>query len=162
MDWDEVVLRSVDKLRDRPMTMGLESAYLMGSQFIMAQRGTPFLKLWRHTYEINYRKTWTYNALEVPYRIAQQLPDTIHVEGHRFTRPSQMYLIYDQNFNWSDNYAMHLFSRWYRLAVAHKFQFNEKTIGLLNITLGSVARHILFGNKELCVNEGNVRVKVPS
>ena len=131
----------------------------MGSQFIMAQKGTPFLKLWHHTYEINYRKDWMYNALIVPYKIAQQLPDTIHIEGYRFTRPNgfEMDLIYEQNFNWSDNYAMHLFSRWYGVSasgpLSDKFQFNEKTIGLLNITLGSVARHILFGNKELCVNE---------
>ena len=130
----------------------------MGSQFIMAQKGTPFLKLWHHTYEINYRKDWGYNALKVPFNIAQQLPDTIHVEGNKFTRPNgyQIDLIYDKNFNWSDNYAMHLYSRWYRMPIsglANKLKFDEKHIGLLNTTLGSVARHILFGNKELCVNE---------
>ena len=129
----------------------------MGSQFIMARKGTPFLHLWLHSYEINYRTDWTYNALEVPFNIAKQLPDTIHVESNRFTRPNgfQADLIYENNFDWSDNYAMHLFSRWYRSPISmysSKFRFDENSIGLLNITLGSVARHILFGNKELCIN----------
>ena len=127
----------------------------MGSQFIMAKKGTLFLRLWLQTYEINYKRRWTFNALEVPFQIAEQLPGLIHIESNRFTRPNgfQLDLIYEQNYNWSGNYAMHLFSRWFRSdrnRDRFRFKFNEDSIGLLNITIGSVARHILFGNKELC------------
>ena len=128
----------------------------MGSQFVMAKRGSPFLHLWLNSYETNYRKDWTYNALEVPFQIARQLPDLIHIEGNRFTRPNgwQYYLIFDRNYNWSDNYAMHLYSRHFKEKYKNTndwYRFNEYGIGLMNITLGSVARHILYGNKELCV-----------
>ena len=122
----------------------------MGSQFIMARKGEPFLDLWLGTYKINYRDHWSYNALTVPYSISRQLPDLIHVEGTRFTRPNGRHfdLLFDKNFDWSDNYAMHLFARWF--GKQYGYRFDETTIGMLNITLGSVARYILFGNKELC------------
>ncbi|MCG8123226.1 MAG: hypothetical protein N0E55_04550, partial [Candidatus Thiodiazotropha taylori] len=106
--------------------------YLMGSQFIMARKGAPFLNLWYRSYEIDYRRGWTYNALEVPFELARQNPDLIHVEGNRFTRPNfhTLHLIFNKNYDWSDNYAMHLFTRWY------KEDFDETKIGMLNTTIG--------------------------
>ena len=119
----------------------------MGSQFVMAKPKAGFLKLWHRSYFEDYRPNWTYNALVIPYKIARQLPDIIHVEGNSFSRPDWFGrdLIFDKNINWADNYAMHLYSRWYKHII------NERTIGLTNTTLGSISRHILFGNKELCV-----------
>lgn len=149
LDWDEVILQSVDKFRDYDVTMGIETVRYeqMGSQFVMAKPKAGFLKLWHRSYFEDYRPNWTYNALVIPYKIARQLPDIIHVEGNSFSRPDWFGrdLIFDKNINWADNYAMHLYSRWYKHII------NERTIGLTNTTLGSISRHILFGNKELCV-----------
>jgi len=120
----------------------------MGSQLVISKRNATFLRLWYESYRDDYRKIWAYNALWVPNTLAKKHPDLIHVEGFNFTRPNwkDYKLIFDGNYDWSTNYGMHLYSRWYNTAI------DVNIIRTLNTTLGSVSRHILFGNKELCVN----------
>ena len=79
-------------------------------------------------------------------KIAGRYPDLIHVEGYNFTRPNAGHVkqIFKQNYKWDKNYGMHLYLRWY------KNDTSIDTIRRLNTTIGSVSRHILFGNKELC------------
>ena len=80
--------------------------------------------------------------------ITQILPEVIHVHGHSFTNPpfNDLAKIFKSNYNWSQNYGLHFFSRWY------KGIYDEQTMRQTNSTLGSIARYILYGNKELCLS----------
>lgn len=148
LDFDEVVLRPLDSLRRFPHTQGHELSFTMGSQLVMSERGSEFVKLWYQSYRDDYRKIWAYNALWVPNKLAKQHPELIHVEGYNFTRPSwqKHKLIFEGNYDWRWNYGMHMYARWYKNPI------NVDIIRTLNTTIGSVSRHILLGNKELCTD----------
>lgn len=147
MDFDELVLRPLHSLRRFHYTQGHELASTMGSQLVISKRNATFLRLWYESYRDDYRKIWAYNALWVPNTLAKQRPELIHVEGFNFTRPSwkNYRQIFDENYDWSTNYGMHMYARWYKRPI------NLDIIRTLNTTIGAVSRHILFGNKELCV-----------
>jgi hypothetical protein len=53
-------------------------------------------------------------------------PDLIHVENKTFVRPNytQLPLLFKMNFDWSKNYAIHLYIRFYKLR--HNFHDNRK------------------------------------
>ena len=147
LDWDEVLLRPLEPLRQYEYTQGQALADTLGSQVIMAARNATFLNLWHQGYK-KYSQVWGENALRRPYIIAQHHPHLIHIEGYNFTRPdtTSRVWIFERNFDWSINYAMHLFIRFY------KRNASVDSIRRLNTTIGAVSRHILFGNKELCRN----------
>ena len=129
----------------------------MSNSVIIGSSNATFLKLWHRGYELDYKAHhWTYNSLLVPSTIATRHPSHIHTEGYNFIRPndkslqliwSDKYKLFSQNYNWSENYAIHPFIRFYK----YKNETDELAIRHLNTTIGSVARHILFGNKELCL-----------
>ena len=121
---------------------------VMASQFVMAKKSATFLNLWYNSYLKNYKPSWGYNALLIPYWISKQQPNLINVVGDLFTRPgwSQRYFIFFRNVNWSENYAMHLYKRDYKDII------DEQTIRKKNTTIGSISRHVLLGNKELCLS----------
>ena len=147
LDFDEVLLRSPESLRQFPFTMGHEISNAMGSQFVMAARNASFLYHWYLSYRDDYKKSWGYNALSVPHKVANKNPELIHVEGYNFTRPNwkNVNQIFKENYDWSTNYGMHMYVRWY------KNKTDVDIIRTLNTTIGSVSRHVLLGNKELCV-----------
>jgi mannosyltransferase OCH1-like enzyme len=147
LDFDEVLLRPIDSLRRFQHTQGHELKRTMGSQVVMSKKNATFLNLWYKSYRDDYKKIWAYNALWVPNTLAKNHPELIHVEGFNFTRPNwqNTKLIYDGNYNWATNYGMHMYARWYRRPI------NLDIIRTLNTTVGAVSRHILFGNKELCI-----------
>lgn len=122
-------------------------SFTLGSQLVMSEKNATFLRLWYESYNTNYRKTWAYNALWVPNGLAKRRPELIHVEGYNFTRPSwkNYKQISQGNYDWSTNYGMHMYARWYKKPI------DPTLIRSLNTTVGSVARHVLLGNKELCV-----------
>ncbi|XP_052806612.1 uncharacterized protein LOC128235861 [Mya arenaria] len=148
LDFDELLLRPLHPLRKYPYTQGHEMHFSMGSQLVMAARDAPFLRMWYYGYRDDYRRIWAYNALWVPNTLAKKHPDLIHVEGYNFTRPSwkNVKLIFDANYDWSSNYGMHMYARWYRRPI------DVTSMRTLNTTVGSVSRYILLGNKELCIN----------
>ncbi|XP_045208772.2 uncharacterized protein LOC123560671 [Mercenaria mercenaria] len=148
LDFDEVLLRPIDSLRRFQYTQGHELPKTMGSQVVISKKNATFLRLWYLSYRDDYKKIWAYNALWVPNTLAKNYPELIHIEGFNFTRPNwqNVKLIYDANYNWATNYGMHMYARWYKRPV------NPDIIRTLNSTVGSVSRHILFGNKELCVS----------
>ena len=118
----------------------------IGSQFIMAKKNASFLHLWYESYITDYRRNeWTYNALEIPGKLSKKHPNLIHVPIFYFTRPATHTLIHHRHYDWSLNYAIHIFQRYYR------YNIDESVIRHLNTTMGSVARHVLFNNKELCL-----------
>ena len=114
----------------------------------MAEKNATFLQHWYRGYLEDYRRSWNYNALALPAKLVEKFPSLIHIEGYNFTRPSWRFrdLIYSHNYNWSTNYAMHLFLRDYTNFT------DENIIRSLNTTIGAISRHVIFGNKELCNN----------
>lgn len=147
LDFDEVILRPLEPLRKYEYVQGRERDVTMGSQLVMAKKNATFLNHWYLSYRDDYRKTWAWNALWVPDKLAREHPQLIHVEGYNFTRPNWQHvnLIFNTNYDFSTNYGMHMYIRWY------KNQTDSTVIRTLNTTVGAVARHVLFGNKELCV-----------
>lgn len=141
-----MILRSLTPLRVYNYTQGMESDKLMGSQLIMAARNATFLQLWYKSYLEDYKEGWTYNALIIPMMLSKRYPSHIHIEGYNFTRPNwfDRHLIYYHNYDWSDNYAIHLFIRDYKRNVS------LSSLCTLNTTIGSVGRHAIFGRKGFC------------
>ena len=146
VDFDEVILRSLEPLRVYEYTQGHELPHTLGSQLVMAKKNATFLTHWYLSYRDKYKYDWAYNALWVPWEIAVKFPHLIHVEGYNFTRPSWRHVnrIFYKSYDWSTNYGMHLFIRWYNRTT------DVNVIRTLRTTIGSVSRHVLFGNKELC------------
>ena len=121
---------------------------LLSNSVMFAVKNASFLHLWHRQYETNYKNTgWGYNSLGVPTTLAKNNPSLIHIAGYKFVKPNanQRKLIFTENFDWSENYAIHLFIRFY------KKKTDEYVIRNFNTTIGSVSRHVLFGNKELCL-----------
>lgn len=143
---DEVLLKPLDRFRHHKYTQGLEEPWLMGSQVILAEKNATFLRLWQKSYYNDYQTSWTYNALQVPFHLSKKYPDLIHVAGYSFLRPNyhELHQLFRENYDWSENYGMHLFIRHY------KEKFDLTVVKTLNTTMGSIGRHIFFGNKSLC------------
>ena len=120
----------------------------LSNSVMFAEKNATFLHLWHRQYETDYRASgWAFNSLSVPTKLAKNNPSLIHIAEFKFVKPNytQRKLIFTQNFDWSENYAIHLFIRFY------KKKIDEHVIRNLNTTIGSVSRHVLFGNKELCL-----------
>jgi hypothetical protein len=84
-----------------------------------------------------------------PKKIASKHRDLIHIEYGTISRPIDMIggKIYHSEYatyDWSHIYGIHLYSRIF------KKPFNEYSIRNMNSTVGSISRHAVFGNKELC------------
>ncbi|KAL3836289.1 hypothetical protein ACJMK2_021726 [Sinanodonta woodiana] len=150
LDYDEVVLRPLEPLRVYEYVQGLEFPNQLGSQLIMAKKNATFLQLWYDSYK-NYSEDPLYNAQEVPATLAKRHPKLIHVEGYNFTRPNwkSAGLIFNHNYNWSTNYAMHSYARILMTKYPDR-NVNLTNIRYLNNTIGSISRHVLLGSKELC------------
>ena len=114
----------------------------------MAKKNATFLHRWYNSYSTDYKRdNWSYNALVVSAQLAEKYPDLIHIGKYHFSRPSWVdrHLIYSLNYNWTLNYGIHLYLRDY------KKYTDEVVIRNLNTTIGAISRHVLFGNKELCL-----------
>ena len=114
----------------------------------MAKRNATFLQRWYKSYSNDSRgDSWVYNALVVSAKLAEKYPDLIYVGKYHFSRPSwnDRRLIHSANYKWNLNYGMHLYLRVY------KKYTDENVIRKLNTTIGAISRHVLFGNKELCL-----------
>lgn len=151
LDMDMVLMRDVDLLRQYPCTMSyLRPHFHLGSSYIMAERNSTFMQKWLDGYKYHYRNdSYSYSAMRYPYMLATNFTDLIHVENETISRPYSLHgvAIFKHGlrpFDWSKLYGVHLYSRKNEEAV------NEMVIRDLNTTFGAIARHIIFGNKELC------------
>jgi hypothetical protein len=148
LDTDTVVVKSLDRLRKYPFTMSMQGNGVISSAFIMAEKNATFLQKWLDSYKYEYySKKYTYNAMFVPSILARKHKDLINIEFGKLSRqPSQTgRLIFNTNSKWKGIYGMHLFSRFSNLTM------NIDLVKYFNSTVGSICRHILFGNKELCL-----------
>ena len=119
----------------------------------MSVPNAKFLYHWIKAYDDTYDPDkWGFHSTIIPFKLwkdHQNETGLIHVEDKTFHRPNPRdasRLIYNDNYNWSNNYAIHMYIR--QTKTVHTF----KDIKFLNTTVGSVSRFILFDSKELCSN----------
>ena len=143
-DLDEILLKSIEPLRQYDCTMAelLEQGYL-GCMFFMAKKNSSFVNLWKEGYR-NYVTGWGHNSQKVPYLLWKEHPDLINVEETKFEKPG-MKIIFEENYNWTTNWATHLAVRFYKKPI------DLNIIRKLNVMMGALSRHVLHGNKEICV-----------
>ncbi|ELU07691.1 hypothetical protein CAPTEDRAFT_189062 [Capitella teleta] len=140
IDTDVLILKSFYPLRQFSMTLGRESHYGLGSSIIIAKPRAPFLCHWLSAY-CSYRPfvwNWARYAVWSPHELAAQHPHLIHVEDKNLLHPSwhEPDLLFKGNYDWSENYAMHIW---------HRFGYVPETpeeIMHLNTTIGQVMRHV--------------------
>ena len=148
MIYDCFVPRSFDQLRVYNTTLGLEYDGRPGrlnNGVIVAAKNAEFLRIWYDTYRNFTKREWDYHDSIVPYHLQFAHPRLVHVERDTINYPGgkQLHLIYKERYDWTRNYAIHL---WYRL---HEFEHSIASIRRMNTTFGEVARLVLYGNASL-------------
>ena len=149
LDWDSIVLKSFDSLRKYDFVMGQESQYSLVNAILISKKNATFLHIWRETYR-NFTSTeWAYHSCQIPFQLHKQYPQHIHVDKDRLINPGypSSHLIFDLHtkFDWSKNYAIHLYYRVYK----HRKTYNITTIRKLDSVFGQVSRYVLFGNSSI-------------
>ena len=139
------VFRSFDPLRVYNTTLGLEydgQPGRLNNGVIVATKNAEFLRVWYDTYRNFTKREWDYHDSIVPYNLQFSHPQLVHVERGTINYPGgkELDLIYKGRYDWSRNYAIHL---WYRL---HEFEHSITSIKTMDTTFGEVARFVLFGN----------------
>ena len=152
IDTDVIVLKPFTPLRRFNITMGIEyhgDPGRLNNGIIIANKNAKFLRIWYDTYRNFTKREWDYHDSIIPYRLQFQYPRLIHVEEKTLNYPSgkEIDLIFKHRYDWSRNYAMHL---WYRL---HEFEHNQIGIRHMNTTFGEIARFIYYGSPKLFGND---------
>lgn len=148
LDTDVLVLKSFRELRKYEMTMGIEyhgNPGRLNNGIIIAKKNAAFLQIWYDTYTNFSKREWDFHDCIVPYRLQYLYPKLIHIEENTLNYPSgkNLDLIYENVFDWRNNYAMHL---WYRL-----YDIDHTPIGIrnMNTTFGEMARLIYYNSTKL-------------
>ena len=139
LDLDVIVLKSFDPLRVYDTVLGKERWNGLCNGIILAKPNAKFIKLWLYSYRY-YSKRWDYNSIQFPLKLSRRLPGLLHIEESSLHRPNWMelqYLYGNKQYDWSKNYAIHLWFRFYRKE--HDFG----NIGQVNSTFGQIVRYIL-------------------
>lgn len=144
MDVDQVLLKSLDPLRKFDCTGAIESRNTIGIGLILGKKNATFLNIWYQMYSSFKDSQWGQHSVRLPYRLSQSNPNLIHVENGTFYTPTfqNLPLLFEQNFDWSNSYAIHLYFRFY------KKDHDPEDIKTLNNTIGSVFRHVFYGHRE--------------
>jgi hypothetical protein len=150
LDMDKVLVKEIDFLRKYPCTMSRLRPKVIGSSFIMAEKNSSFLQKWLNGYRYEYRNdSYIYSAMIYPSFLAYNYSNLVHVEYETLSRPWALHrdkIFLNISYNWSEIFGIHLYSRTYKAYV------DKNVIKQLNTTFGAIARHILYGNKELCLD----------
>jgi hypothetical protein len=152
LDTDTVLVKPIDTLRRFPCTMFRQTKNkTIGSAFIMAERNATFIREWYNWYALYYiNSSYTYNAMQYPSGLARWKADLIHIEYGTVSRPDRQVgvIIFHTNTNWANIYGIHLYVKSFRKLSKY---LDENSVKSFNTTVGALCRHILYGNKELCI-----------
>ncbi|XP_046329135.1 uncharacterized protein LOC124112966 [Haliotis rufescens] len=148
MDTDVIALKSFNPLRHYGITMGIEyhgTPGRLNNGIIVSAPNATFLSLWLNTYRNFSKREWDYHDSIIPYYLQFTYPHLIHVEEKTLNYPSglDINLIYKDVYDWSRNYAMHL---WYRL---YDTEHGPTGIKTMNTTFGQIARYIYYGTRDI-------------
>ena len=150
MDADVLVVKSFTPLRRFPFVIGRETPGGLCNGIMVAERGAPFLRLLLeqyHTYLGSY-EGWNRKSVVNANILAGLYPHLVHVEETTLNRPNwkEMDQIYDGWYNWTQNYAVHL---WVRLWPDEKRPNGVEDILTKKTTFAELARLAIFGSHEV-------------
>lgn len=149
IDFDVIALRSLDKLRVYPCTLGVESgseqtAGLVNAGLILAEPNSTFIRRWLDSYRNYNAKSvekggWLVNSGIVPTNLTRQHPNTVHVESNILHDTSG--LIFSTYLNLTDIYVIHM---WLHLWKHYSVEIGKimsicDSLGMNN-TYGDLAR----------------------
>ena len=147
-DADVIVLRDIEPLRKYDMTLCLQASGFLLNAFIMSKKNATFLALWMEGYRKDYRNnSYEYNSMLYNNDLAKKRTDLLHIEKGTLCAPAIIIgrPINDTlRYDWSKLYGFHLYAR-----TIH-FPWDVNWIKNFNTTMGSMVRHVVYGNKELC------------
>lgn len=81
LDCDTFSIRAFEPLRVHDTVLAVEPNAGLCNAVILTTPNSPFIQLWLESYRNYDASRWRYNSVEVPYAIARQCPELIHVEG---------------------------------------------------------------------------------
>jgi len=150
VDDDVITLRSLDELRrTNDFVLGEENYDALANSIIMANKNSWFLKRWFQEYKTFNDSIWSESSCFVPWSMWQLFPNDIHVVKEKMLRPNweEITYMYRELFDWSENFTVHLFSRF----MPHVDGTAERTLmelAVLNTTYGEIARHVFWDSKD--------------
>ena len=149
IDYDVIVLQSLDPLRKYPMTMGKEQGNKLNAGVVVANKQAMFLNLWYESYRNNYRAyDWDFNCARVPFAMYKQQPQLLHVEKYRLTTPDwrEREKLWDYVINWRELYVVHLMTHldW--------SVYTPENIKKMNNTFGEIMRHVYYNSSKIVKN----------
>nr|CAB3262879.1 uncharacterized protein LOC100184557 [Phallusia mammillata] len=147
LDTDSVVLTSLQTLQDNDLVLGEESERTLGNGVILTTKDSWFLHRWFLEYTYFKDGDWAHNSVRVPWALWRIFPNQITVVKSMILRPNwrEVKYIYNNRYNWNNNYVMHLYSRnlWRYDGVVER---TLKELAVLQSTYGEVARHAIWGD----------------
>lgn len=150
LDRDILVLKSFDPLRKYPTVLGAELPKRLNNGVIIARRGSAFLRIMLEQYHsyAGKKEIRLAKGVENPKILAGIFPHLVHVEESSLhpTSADQVKRIYNGNFDWTENYSMHLFVKTWPKS---KRPSRVEDILTINTTIGEMARHILFCSSKI-------------
>ncbi|XP_071087528.1 uncharacterized protein [Haliotis cracherodii] len=146
LDCDQLVLKSFDDLRDYHFVMGHENAKNLGNSVMVSVPNAQFLSVWHGSYKTYNPRQWGIHSTFVPFRLAQDNPSLIHIENDTLINPDlgRIEDVYSGHFNWTNNYAIHLYTRWV------KKSYTLSQFRTMDTAIGQIVRLILYGSPVLC------------
>jgi len=81
LDLDVVCLNPFAPLRRHEMVMGRQAGTGLCNAVILADPNSEFLRTWYDSYRTFNQEDWSRHSVLLPFRLAQEHPDWIHVEG---------------------------------------------------------------------------------
>ena len=147
LDYDVIVLQSLDPLRKYPMTMGEQKDEKLNAGVIVAHKDSAFLRMWYESYRDNYQPfDWDFNCGAVSYQIYKDHPHLIHIERYRLTTPSweeRWKIMRYGAINWRDLYVLHLMSH------RDSTKYPPEDVMNLNNTFSEIIRHVYSNWSEI-------------
>lgn len=154
LDFDVIAIQTFDDLRKYEFTLGLEyhgNPGRLNNGIIIAAPNARFFKIWLESYKDFTANEWDVHSCAAPYLLAPKYPSLIHVDENRLNYPggNLLKMIYNRIYNWTNNYAMHLWYRVYSQTNTTILEFSPDNIKTLNSTFGELARRTFYGSPEL-------------
>jgi len=159
LDADVIVLKSFDPLRRYRTTMGRENSYGVCNGIIVSAKRAPFIRMLLEQYDsyTGDNEVWAYRSVLVPHTLSTVFQGLIHIEETSLHRPNWQELdqIYEKSYNWTNNYAMHL---WVGLQIRTNVSFVPQSVADIdcnNSTIGHMGRHVYYGSELMTSPECN-------
>ena len=148
LDTDVISLKRFDAIGASGLIMGKEQRYVDGpvlglcNAVIIAPKGSQFVDLWLEAYERFHNDQWSEFSVQLPWALAQQYPELIHVEPvtsffYPSGWPEGVYSLYGGTGDYPSAYTFHLWK-----SASHEYvdSLSLEKIFVENTTLNNAVR----------------------